>query len=136
VAALLAQALITSVLILAVGTELGRSRIDATLVATHLPPMPWATYYGGFETLVAASAPVFWTFFLGTGLAFFVLRIRDQTRPRPFQTPLYPITPMIFCATCLYMLYSSLTYAGTLAAFAFIPLLLGLPLAIFHRPAR
>ena len=28
-----------------------------------------------------------------------------------YRVPLYPVTPVIFAATCLYMLYSSVTYA-------------------------
>ena len=32
---------------------------------------------------------------------------------RPFTVPLYPITPLVFCATCAYLLYASLGYSGT-----------------------
>ncbi|HWK49711.1 MAG TPA: hypothetical protein VNR40_07475, partial [Steroidobacter sp.] len=30
---------------------------------------------------------------------------------RPFRVPLYPVLPLIFIATCAYLLYSSITYA-------------------------
>ncbi len=66
----------------------------------------------GFETMVEYTAPVFWTFILLAGIALFVLRRRDPTRPRPFRVPLYPLTPLVFCATCAYLLYSSLAYTG------------------------
>ena len=32
--------------------------------------------------------------------------------PRPFRVPLYPVTPVLFCATCAYLFYSSLAYTG------------------------
>lgn len=65
----------------------------------------------GFGTLLAATAPVFWSFLMGTGASVIVLRWRDPLRERPFAVPFYPLPPLIFCATCGYMLYSSLTYA-------------------------
>ena len=64
----------------------------------------------GFETMVEYTAPVFWTFILLAGIALFVLRRREPTRPRPFRVPFYPLTPLVFCATCAYLLYSSLAY--------------------------
>jgi APA family basic amino acid/polyamine antiporter len=66
----------------------------------------------GFETMVEYTAPVFWAFILLAGIALFVLRRREPTRPRPFRVPFYPFTPIIFCATCAYLLYSSLAYTG------------------------
>jgi amino acid transporter len=66
----------------------------------------------GFETMVEYTAPVFWTFILLAGIALFVLRRREPARPRPFRVPLYPLTPLVFCATCAYLLYSSLAYTG------------------------
>ena len=47
-----------------------------------------------------------------TGVAFFVLRRREPRIPRPFRVPLFPITPLVFCGTCSYLLYSSLAYTG------------------------
>ena len=66
----------------------------------------------GFETMVEYTAPVFWTFILLAGIALFVLRRREPARPRPFRVPFYPFTPIVFCATCAYLLYSSLAYTG------------------------
>jgi basic amino acid/polyamine antiporter, APA family len=66
----------------------------------------------GFEAVVELAAPVFWFFFLLTGLALFVLRWREPRARRPFRVPLYPFVPMVFCATCAYMLWSSLAYVG------------------------
>lgn len=66
----------------------------------------------GFETIVEYTAPVFWFFFLLAGIALFVLRRRDPDAPRPFRVPLYPWTPLLFCLTSAYLLYSSLAYTG------------------------
>lgn len=66
----------------------------------------------GFETLVEYTAPVFWFFFLLTGISLLVLRRHDPDRFRPFRVPFYPVTPLLFCAACSYMLWSSLAYTG------------------------
>ena len=65
----------------------------------------------GFRVMVEFTAPVFWFFFLLTGVAVFVLRFRYPHVARPFKVPLYPILPLAFIATCGYLLYSSITYA-------------------------
>ena len=65
----------------------------------------------GFSTMVEFTAPVFWFFFMLSGIALLVLRRRDPGRARPFRVPLYPVLPLLFIATCAYLLYSSITYA-------------------------
>lgn len=64
----------------------------------------------GFRSMVEFTAPVFWLFFLLTGVALFRLRGRAPVVERPFRVPLYPVLPAIFCASCAYMLWSSLSY--------------------------
>jgi len=66
----------------------------------------------GFATMVDFTAPIFWLFFLLAGISLIVLRIREPDVPRPFRIPLYPLIPLLFCATCLYMLQASLAYTG------------------------
>ncbi len=126
--ALAAQGAIAVLLVLAVGTERGRDGIDHTVQAIGLSGLPWEKYFGGFDTLVAGTAPVFWFFFLLTGISLFVLRWIDPQRPRPFRTPLFPLPPLIFCGMCLYMLYSSLDYARGLSIIGLLPLAIGVPL--------
>lgn len=65
----------------------------------------------GFETMVAYTAPAFWLFFLLTGVSLFVLRGQKPLTEQPYRVPLYPMTPVLFCAMCAYMLYSSASYA-------------------------
>jgi len=91
----------------------------------------------GFETMVEYLSPVFWFFFLLTTVSLFVLRWRDHARPRPFRVPFYPLTPLLFTATCAYMLYSSLAYTGFGALLGVAVLAAGVPLIFFlnRKPA-
>lgn len=66
----------------------------------------------GFESMVDFTAPVFWFFFLCTGVSLIVLRKKRPDTPRPFKVPLYPVTPILFIAFSAYMLYSSLSFTG------------------------
>ncbi len=95
----------------------------------------------GFFGMVLYTSPVFWFFILLVGIALFVLRLKDPGRERPFRVPLYPLTPILFCLMCGYMLYSSLVYAASkdanIAGWIGIGvLLLGLPLMFFARGKR
>jgi amino acid transporter len=65
---------------------------------------------GGFKSMVEFTAPVFWFFFLLSGISLFVLRVRQPEAPRPFRVPLYPLLPILFCLVCAYMLWASLSY--------------------------
>jgi basic amino acid/polyamine antiporter, APA family len=85
----------------------------------------------GFETMVHYVSPVFWLFFLLTGVSLFVLRRREAEMPRPFRVPGYPLTPLVFVAACAYMLYSSLAYSGYGAMIGVVLLAAGVPLLVF-----
>jgi amino acid transporter len=65
----------------------------------------------GFSAMVEFTAPVFWGFLFLVGLALLWLRKTDPSTPRPFKVPLYPVLPLIFCAACAWLTYSSVTYA-------------------------
>ncbi|KLJ01758.1 amino acid permease [Luteimonas sp. FCS-9] len=89
----------------------------------------------GFEVAVEYTAPVFWLFFLLVGIALFVLRRRDSGRPRPFRVPLYPVLPLLFCATSAYLLYASLAYTGRGALVGVAVLAVGGLLLLLLRPS-
>jgi basic amino acid/polyamine antiporter, APA family len=95
-----------------------------------------ATTRDGFEAMVAYTAPVFWFFMLLVGVSLFVLRRREPEQPRPFRVPLYPVTPLLFCLTAAYLIYSSLNYAGIGAIIGVVVLLLGAPLVWLSRSPR
>ncbi|MBI1188970.1 MAG: amino acid permease [Alphaproteobacteria bacterium] len=68
----------------------------------------------GFQTTVDYTFPAFWLFLSLSGIALMVLRFTRHDAPRPFRTPLYPLTPIVFVGSSLYMLWSSLSYIASL----------------------
>lgn len=115
------------------GTDTGRSAIDSLLSSLRMPIPDWQQFGGGFEVLVAASAPIFWGFFVLSGLSLMILRVRDPERPRPFRVPGYPFTPLVFCTTAGFMLWSSYSYAGKLVTLLFPAIFAGCFLAIIQK---
>ena len=67
----------------------------------------------GFSAMVEFTAPMFWSFLLLVGLALMWLRRADSAVPRPFRVPLFPFTPLVFCAACAFLAYSSVMYAAS-----------------------
>ncbi len=88
------------------------------------------------ETMVDYTMPVFWFFFMMTGIGLFVLRHKDPHTPRPFRVPLYPFTPLVFVLTCAYLLYSSLAYVRSGARLGAAVLAVGLILLMFNTRRR
>jgi basic amino acid/polyamine antiporter, APA family len=97
----------------------------------------------GFSTLVDYSAPVFWFFMTLSAAAVIVLRLKYPDAERPYRAPLYPLTPLLFLASALFVLWSSANYVlfqvgfqriGVIAGFGV--LVMGLVLLLVLRPAR
>jgi amino acid transporter len=68
-------------------------------------------YNNGFERLVLFTSMFFFFFFLLVAISLLVLRQRFPHETRPFRVPAYPVTPLLFCAACAFMLYSTVRYA-------------------------
>ncbi len=117
-------------LVLAVGTEKGQLLTANTAVSIGLPKPDWAKYFGGFDTLVAATAPIFWAFFAMSGFAVSILRFTDRNRPRPFRVPFYPLPVIVFCFFSLFMLWKSLEYAKELTLLSLPVFVLGIILSM------
>jgi len=66
---------------------------------------------GSFLDTIIYTAPVVWLFLMGTGLSVFVLRRREPHLARPYRVSAYPLPPLIFSLSALFMFYSSATYA-------------------------
>lgn len=79
------------------------------------------------STMVDYTAPVFWFFILLTTISLFVFRNREENSGGNFEVPLYPLTPLLFIISCMYLLYSSIMFTGWGAAVGIIFLLIGLP---------
>jgi basic amino acid/polyamine antiporter, APA family len=90
----------------------------------------------GFVVMVEYTAPVFWLFFLLAGLSLFVLRWKDPHRQRPFLVPFYPLTPLLFCGICLYMLIASVLYTGMGSLLGLAVLAAGLPILFLKKLMR
>lgn len=85
----------------------------------------------GFVTMVEYTAPVFWLFFLLTALSIIVLRRKEPQTKRSFVVPFYPVTPLLFCAVCVYMLISSIQYTGAGALAGIAVFGVGIPFLVF-----
>ncbi len=92
----------------------------------------------GFDAMVAYTAPVFWTFFLLTGVTLFVLRFQNQDAAAGgFRVPLYPLLPLVFCTMCGFMLWKAVAYIfnphygpkfGNLVLVGLLMMAVGIPL--------
>jgi basic amino acid/polyamine antiporter, APA family len=97
----------------------------------------------GFSTLVDYSAPVFWFFMCLSAIATIILRLRYPSVERPFRAPLFPLMPLLFLASALFVLWSSTNYVLFQVGFqrvgvfaAVTVLLLGVALLVVLRPGR
>ena len=86
----------------------------------------------GFQSMVDYTAPVFWLFMAMVAVSLFIFRRRGTGHADAYHVPLYPILPAVFLATCLYMLYSSVNYAGTGTWLGLGVLAAGVPLLLFR----
>lgn len=93
------------------GAPLQALRLQCVVALALVAIGTWAG--GGFKAMVEFTAPVFWLFFLLSGISLIVLRIREPHIERPFKVPLYPLLPALFCLVCGYMLWSSLSYVNS-----------------------
>lgn len=87
----------------------------------------------GFVLMVEYTAPVFWFFFLLVAVSVFWMRHKYPNEKRPFRVPLYPLTPLVFGAVCLFMLYSSIAFTGRGSLIGIGVLLSGIPLIIIQQ---
>jgi amino acid transporter len=81
------------------------------LVTQGCLSMAIVIFAGSFIDTILYTAPVVWVFFFATGLSVFVLRRKEPRTLRPYEVTGYPVTTVIFCACCIFMLYSSVSYA-------------------------
>jgi amino acid transporter len=87
----------------------------------------------GFEAMVAYTAPVFWFFLLLVAISVFIFRNRSGTAELPYRMPLYPLPALILAAAAVWMIYSSLAYAGVGSWVGVVVLIAGIPLVLLAR---
>jgi basic amino acid/polyamine antiporter, APA family len=96
--------------------------------------------HAGFESMVIFTTPAFWIFLMLVAVALVMLRWRDPQASRPYRVPAYPWTPLVFCLSCLFMVYASLDWAvrhsSWEATWSIAILLIGVVLSFARSDAR
>ena len=64
----------------------------------------------GFELLVLFVSPFMWTFLTLVGICVFRARHKGLGDEGSYRTPFYPVLPMLFTVSSLFMVYRSLSY--------------------------
>ena len=64
----------------------------------------------GFELLVLFVSPFMWIFLALIGASLFMVRRKGLGNEQTFRTPLYPVLPLIFIGSSLFMVYRSLSW--------------------------
>jgi amino acid transporter len=80
-------------------------------------------FLGSFvETILYTSAAVY-TFYLATSVGLLVLRRKESRVERPYRVTGYPVTTLLFCGACLFLIQGAIRYRPHLASipFALIP---------------
>ncbi len=81
------------------------------LVLQGVLSLAFILFAGSFIDTILYTAPIVWLFFLATGISVFVLRKKDSHVSRPYRVAGFPFTVIVFCVSCVFMFYNSLTYA-------------------------
>jgi amino acid transporter len=87
----------------------------------------------GLQSAAEYTAPVFWAFLFLTGLAVFVLRLKNPTADRPLGSWAGLLMAVVLCVMSAYMLHSSLVYTKIGALVGVGVLLAGLPVYAIAR---
>ncbi len=83
---------------------------------------------GSFVNAILYTAPAVYTFYLATSLAVIVLLRKEPHVPRPYRVTGYPLTTLLFCTACAYLIYSSVAYKPVIAMATLGICLFGLPI--------
>jgi len=82
---------------------------------------------GTFEQLLTYVVFIGWIFYALGGLAIFAYRRRQPDMPRPFRTPGYPLTPILFVASAAAIVLNTIASQPGRAAVGLGLVLLGVP---------
>jgi amino acid transporter len=66
---------------------------------------------GSFLNALIYTAAAVYAFYLATSAGLVVLRFKQPQIERPYRVTGYPVTTVIFCLVCAYLIHSSITYA-------------------------
>jgi APA family basic amino acid/polyamine antiporter len=82
---------------------------------------------GTFEQLLTYVVFVAWIFYALGGIAIFAYRRREPNAVRPFRTPGYPATPLLFVASAAAIVINTIVSQPVRAAIGIAIVLLGVP---------
>lgn len=82
---------------------------------------------GTFEQLLTYVVFIGWIFYALGGLAIFAYRRREPELPRPFRTPGYPLTPILFVASAVAIVLNTIVSQPGRALVGLGLVLLGVP---------
>ena len=82
---------------------------------------------GKFQQLFTYVVFVGWIFYALGALAIFVYRRREPNLPRPFRTPGYPLTPILFVLSAAAIVINTIATQPQNVIFAVVLMVLGIP---------
>jgi APA family basic amino acid/polyamine antiporter len=88
---------------------------------------------GTFEQLLTYVVFAGWIFYALGGLSVFVYRRRFPQWPRPFKTPGYPLTPLLFVGSAAAIVLNTLFARPVQGSLGLLIVLLGAPAYYFWR---
>ena len=91
---------------------------------------------GTFEQLLTYVVFTGWIFYVLGGLAIFAYRRTQPDMPRPFRTPGYPLTPLLFVASAVAIVLNTMVSQPARAALGLGLVLLGVPAFYLWRRAN
>jgi len=68
-------------------------------------------FLGSLMNAILYTAAAVYSFYLATSLSVIVLRRKEPNVERPYKVTGYPITTLVFCAVCAFLIHSAITYA-------------------------
>jgi len=87
--------------------------------------------FGSFVDTILYTATAVYLFYLATNLSVIVLRYKEPKAERPYRVTGYPITTLVFCAVCAFLIYSVVSYAWNEKQGSLILLLAVLSVGVF-----
>jgi basic amino acid/polyamine antiporter, APA family len=91
---------------------------------------------GTFEQLLTYVVFISWVFFALAAMAIFAYRRREPNAHRPFRTPGYPVTPILFIASALAIVVNTLVTQPQRGLIGLGGVALGIPVYFFWRSRR
>lgn len=88
---------------------------------------------GSFIQAIIYTAASVYLFYLATSLSVIVLRWKEPNVRRPYRMTGYPVTTLVFCAVCVFLIYSAIDYKFWISIAALGIAFAGLPIYLITR---